>query len=265
MRFKKNFLHNYLINAPMALAIERSLECNIFSEQEFIPPILDIGCGDGLFAHILFDGTINTGVDFNAKELKRAKSFKIYDEIINCHADKIPKDDSSYNTIFSNSVLEHIPNLKSVLSEVYRLLAPGGNFYVTVPTEKFDRFTILYQLFSLLHLSTAAQNYRRFFNKFWKHYNHYKIEKWEAIFKQAGFKVITSKEYGSKVLCLINDFLVPLALVSFVVKKILNKWIIFRRLRGVYIYPFYFIISNIIKRYENGSQRGLIFFSLAKE
>jgi len=249
----------------MALAVERSWECNILAEQKFTAPVLDIGCGDGLFAYILFNGTIDTGIDSNPRELKRAKSLKTYHELINCYANKIPKDDGSYKTIYSNSVLEHIPNLKSVLSEAYRLLASGGNFYVTVPTEKFDRFTIPYQLLSFLHLSAAAQNYRRFFNKFWKHYNHYEIEKWKAIFKQAGFKVITSREYGSKILCLIDDFLMPFAFVSLIIKRIFNKWILFRPLRRFYIFPFYLVLRAFIRRYKNEGDKGLVFFALSKD
>jgi len=32
----------------MALAIERSLECELLSQQSFSRPILDLGCSDGL-------------------------------------------------------------------------------------------------------------------------------------------------------------------------------------------------------------------------
>ena len=56
MRFKDNFLLNYLKKAPVPLAVERSLECEILSRQEFVRPILDIGCGEGIFASVLFRG-----------------------------------------------------------------------------------------------------------------------------------------------------------------------------------------------------------------
>ena len=48
--FNDNFLCNYLIDAPTPLAIERSWECILFSQEELKTPILDIGCGDGIFA-----------------------------------------------------------------------------------------------------------------------------------------------------------------------------------------------------------------------
>lgn len=53
--------------------------------------------------------------------------------------------------------------------------------------------------------------------------------------------------------------------ISYIIKSIFNRWIILRRLRRIYIYPFYSIVKSIIRRYENGPQGGLIFFSLTKE
>jgi len=264
MKFKKNFLLNYLTNAPMALGIERFLECEILSQQEFIPPILDIGCGDGLFAHILFDERIDIGVEPNLKELKRAKSFNAYRELINSSGEQIPKNDRFYNTIFANSTLEHIQNLQPVLREVHRLLASSGKFYVTVPTNMFDKFTVMYQILSFLRLKKFAEKYKKFFNKFWKQYHHYKKEDWEEIFIDAGFKIIEFREYDSKIICLINDFLVPFAFLPFITKKLLNRWIISKRIRKVYICPFYLLARALIGRYRNG-QNGLIFFFLMKE
>ena len=63
MKFKNNFLYNYLKEAPVALSVERSLECEILSNQEFKYPILDLGCGEGVFANMLFDEKIDVGID----------------------------------------------------------------------------------------------------------------------------------------------------------------------------------------------------------
>jgi SAM-dependent methyltransferase len=265
MKFKKDFLFNYLTEAPAALAIERSLECEILSKQDFQRSILDIGCGDGLLAFILFDEKIDVGIEPNEKELERAKEYGMYKELIQCHGNDIPKETGSFNTIFSNSVLEHIPELQPVLKEVHRLLAPEGRFYITVPTDMFDKYSILYQLLSLFRLNNLAERYREFFNKFWKHFHCYKKEDWEKIWRDSGFEVIESKEYNSKIICLINDFLVPFAFLSFIAKKIINRWIISPNLRKIYIYPFYLIVRDLIKRYEDGKKEGIIFFSLKKK
>ena len=223
MRFKQNFLYNYLQEAPIALAVERSLECAILSKQAFPRPILDIGCGEGLFSFILFAEKIDLGIEPDARELERAKEYGAYQELLQCYGDQIPRPDGSFATIFSNSVLEHIPQLRPVLAEAYRLLRSGGRFYLTVPTDMFDKYSVLYQLLSLFRLNLLAENYRRFFNKFWKHFNYHQRAEWEEIFRASGFKIVETKEYDSKVGCLFNDFLAPFALLSFILKKTTNR------------------------------------------
>ena len=63
--------------------------------------------------------------------------------------EKIPYQDSSVDLVVSNSALEHIKDYKSVVNEVYRILKPGGYFYLSVPSfcmrhHKYDyhRWTI---------------------------------------------------------------------------------------------------------------------------
>jgi len=264
MRFKNNFLENYMVEAPIPLAVERSLECEILSKQDFDRPILDLGCGEGMFAYILFDEKIDVGIDPNSRELERARKYGMYHELIQCSGNEIPKESGTFNTILSNSVLEHIPTLKPVLWEAYRLLSDKGKFYITVPTNLFDHYTIGYQLFSFMKLHKLAEKYRNFFNRFWNHYNYYSKDKWEALFRECGFKVVNSQEYDSKPICMLNDFLVPFALPRFLMKKTINRWVLFRRIRRIYIYPFYLFAKYLIKRCENGKQGGIIFFSLSK-
>jgi len=40
MRFKENFLKNYLNEATIPLAYERAFECEILSSQEYLRPML---------------------------------------------------------------------------------------------------------------------------------------------------------------------------------------------------------------------------------
>lgn len=264
MKFKNDFLYNYLLKAPLPLAIERSLECEILSRQKFSGPVLDIGCGDGLFAYILFKDKVDTGIEPNGRELECAKKSNIYQELVKCLGDKIPKENESYNTIYTNSTLEHIQDIGSVLEEAFRLLAENGRFYVTVPTDLFDRYTIIYRLLSFCRLRKSADRYRKFFNRFWKHYHFLNKEGWENLFSKYGFKIVESKEYDSKTVCLLNAFLAPFSLFSLLIKKTFNKWVILERVRGIYIYPFYLFVKYLIKRCEDGKRGGIIFFSLTK-
>ena len=248
----------------MALAIERSLECEILSQQSFSRPILDLGCGDGLFARVLFSENVDTGIDSDQEEVERARCYAIYNELITCGGDRIPKDDESYHTVFSNSVLEHIPDLDPVLREVNRLLAPGGRFYVTVPTDRFEFYSAGARLLHGLGLNGLAKRYRALYNRIWRHYNVYDKAGWQARFQMAGFKVVDVHSYDPPAICLINDLLVPLALPSLLFKKILHRWIISATLRRLYLGAVYGFARWATRRFDTDQGGGLILFHLTK-
>ncbi len=107
MIFKTDFLYNYIKEAPLPLAIERTFECKILARQEFIHPILDIGCGEGIFAYVLFNENIDVGIDPDKKELKRALNYGMYKELINCFGDNIDKPDKFFKTILK---FHHVVN-----------------------------------------------------------------------------------------------------------------------------------------------------------
>lgn len=265
MIFNKDILLNYLLEVPLPLAIERWFECEIYKTKEFKRPILDIGCGEGIFAHILFGEKVDVGIDPNIKELQRAKSYSAYNELIECFGNKIPKPDNYFKTIFTNSVLEHIPDIDSVLREANRLLASDGRMYVTIPTDYFDRYSLIYQLLSFLGLTNFSEKYRQNFNKFWKHFHFYNKAKWGTVFIRNGFKVVSHREYADKNICLFNDFLAPLCFFSFITKKIFNRWFLIKPLRLVFAKIEAVIFSRYLrKHFMNDTNCGLIFFELAK-
>jgi SAM-dependent methyltransferase len=267
MKFKTDFFARYITIAPLPLAIERSWECEIQSAQNFQPPILDIGCGEGIFAWNLVDEKIDVGIDPNARELERAKNFELYGELIACFGNAIPKPDKSFQTIFSNSVMEHIPEIEPVLREAHRLLKDDGTVYLTLPTDKFDHYSWGSLICSTLGLSGAAARYRRFFNNFWQHYHYYPRAQWEAMFDRNGFKVKDSFEYGSKAQCLFNDFASPFCGIAFIIKKLTNHWFLFPALRAVttrLIHVPLFSDYARLKKQPTG-EGGLIFFALEKK
>ena len=79
MKFNNNYFINYLKETPVPLAYERAFECYILSKQKFKRPILDLGCGDGIFAKMLFDEKIESGLDPLSYELKYAKRTNKYE------------------------------------------------------------------------------------------------------------------------------------------------------------------------------------------
>lgn len=260
-------LLNYISCAPLPLAFERTLECRIYSRFQFQRPILDLGCGDGLFAKILFADKIEIGVDPNPRELERARDLGIYEEVIQCSGDAVPKLSGSCNTIFSNSVLEHIPDLQPVLSEMHRLLAPRGKVFVTVPLDRFEDYSVINQLLTILKLDQAAAGYRRFFNRFWKHYHCYSLKEWEQLFEKSGFRVLEAHEYDPKSICLLNDLLAPFSIVGFLCKRLTNRWTWVPWLRRLAFYPICLIAKGFFQSVDvdKDAKGGLVFLALTKD
>jgi SAM-dependent methyltransferase len=260
VRVRSDFLRRYLSLAPTPLALERAHECALLAAQRFERPVLDIGCGDGTFASILFDEAVDLGIDPDRRELSAARRTRAYRELLPCLGSAIPRADGSFRTIFSNSVLEHIPDVEAVCREARRLLAPDGRFYATVPTDNFERYNVGHEGLRALGLEGAAAAWRGAFNSFWRHFHAYDRAGWTALFARCGLEVVEAREYCSRAVCLLNDALVPLAGGSFLLKKALNRWVVSPTARA----PFAWAASRALEPLvmPEAPRGGLIFFHL---
>lgn len=97
--------------------------------------ILELGCGTGSMwtdhLHLLSGGARLTLTDFSAGMLETAKANLRSDDITFQQVDiqNIPFPDASFDVVIANMMLYHVPDLHQGLSEVRRVLKPGGKFY----------------------------------------------------------------------------------------------------------------------------------------
>jgi SAM-dependent methyltransferase len=260
--FRNNFLRRYLDLAPGALAVERAVECGILKEQEFVRPILDIGCGDGIFAAILFDEKLDTGIDLDPAEVARADKLDAYHELLVCPGDRIPKPDQAFNTILSNSVIEHIPDLMPVLKEAHRLLAPNGQLFLTIPTDRLEHNSLPARIFGLIGADGLEARYGSFHNRFWQHYNVHSRAGWRELFATAGFQVDDERLYASPNFSSFYDLLMPFALPSIAAKRLCGRWFLLPGLRRYYAGLVYGLIVGIYRRFKRETGSSLVFYAL---
>lgn len=229
----RDFVAEYASLAPLALALERSLECQILSRYAFERPVLDLGCGDGCFVEVLFGRGchIEHGLDPDPTELERARRRGVYGRLHQAYGDAIPLADASVATVITNSTLEHIPDLDPVLREMRRVVVPGGSVFASVPTHLFDRYAFASRTLEAFGLRSLAARFRRFYDRFWRHYHFYPPSEWVARFEAAGFRVVEVVEYGSPTRCTIHDLLVPPALPAYLVKRARGRYFMVPRLR----------------------------------
>jgi SAM-dependent methyltransferase len=148
MTISADLLSEFVARYPAqpATAFLRSIEIDYLA-QSMRPAMkdgalgLDLGCGDGILTDILFERIGVTpnlvGVDIDPLETEAAASYAFFDRIHTVAAQAIPEPDATFDYAFSNSVLEHIPDLDGVMTEVARTLKPGGRFWFTVPGPNF--------------------------------------------------------------------------------------------------------------------------------
>lgn len=113
--------------------------------------VLDVGCGEGVFiARVVKTyGANGTGVDISRTSLATAKRwgstrlrsvqasrlrFQVAD------ATQLPFPDKSFNYVLSFDVLEHIRDQSKALSEMVRVLKPGGSLLIYT-INKNQRYT----------------------------------------------------------------------------------------------------------------------------
>lgn len=228
---KIDYLRGFLEIAPISLALERAIELRILSKLKFKKPLLDLGCGEGLFAKFLFQGKVDVGLDILEVEVEHAKKSGVYKKVLVGDATSLPFKNEIFSTILSNSTLEHILGLERVLRECYRVLKPGGRLIITVPTPYYQKFFFYSRIFRFLGLPILANFYEKIVNKVFNHHNVFLKSIWEKKLNKAGFKVKQSFYYLPKKVVILNDLLYPASLSSLITKKLWGVWSIFPTVR----------------------------------
>jgi ubiquinone/menaquinone biosynthesis C-methylase UbiE len=104
--------------------------------------VLEVGCGRGFYLKTLKTIWPNldiTGIDINQKYLDIARKFLGNSDVklINGDATRLPFKDNSFDRIIATEILEHIPDDKKAIAEMYRVLKPDGIAMVTVPNKNY--------------------------------------------------------------------------------------------------------------------------------
>jgi ubiquinone/menaquinone biosynthesis C-methylase UbiE len=106
--------------------------------------VLDLGCGAGAFTQVAADAGAASvvGVDVAEAALVRARAAHPDLEFRLAPFDgPLPLDDAALDLVWCSEVIEHVADTAVWLSEVRRVLAPGGRLLLTTPAH--DRLRLL--------------------------------------------------------------------------------------------------------------------------
>jgi len=203
----KTFLRKIFYNA--ATLNRKNIQNFLKFNDEAV--LLDLGCDDGEFTVSLAEklkcNTIH-GVEIVPEriELSERKGIIVKNFDLN---GRFEYNNESFDIIHANQVIEHIYNSDNFLSEIHRILKPGG--FAIISTENASSWCNIFacllgwQIFSLTNFSNKKQGIGNPFSihrgenpelSSWNHVRIYNIRGLKEYFEAFGFKVEQIKGAG---------------------------------------------------------------------
>lgn len=214
----RDHLWQQLCDLPYFRALLRAIEARFYKDLPIAAPVLDLGSGDGLFAQQTFTRPIDVGID----PFYSPTFGKIYREgylaLSTAEGAHMPFADASFQTIISNSVLEHIPDIEPVIAECYRVLKPGGTMLFCSPSDHFTDWFV--------GAKFLGDAYRNWFNKIARHHHCDSPEAWAARLSKHGLSVERSWYYFSPRALRILEIGHFLGVPNLLSKIVLGKWVL---------------------------------------
>jgi ubiquinone/menaquinone biosynthesis C-methylase UbiE len=182
-----NFFEKALLNNPVRGWIFRNFEARRLLKAGGKTRgglALEIGCGHGLGAEVILDAfkadhvhafDLDPDMIKGARRKLRPRSEKV-DLWIGDVTD-IPVLNNSYDNLFDFGAIHHVLNWRNALKEAYRILKPGGRFYIEEILEKY----IVHPIFR--RLLDHPQHDR---------FDHYRLKK---ALEQSGFTIVYSDQF----------------------------------------------------------------------
>lgn len=124
--------------------------------EKFFGRTLELGCGIGyqsaflskISGEVVATDLAEEDMAAHAPGMKQAFELHKLLKINNvkfqaCSAEQLPFQNESFDLIYSSHVLEHIPDINKALSEMSRVLKPGGIFFCVTPVSFEKVYSII--------------------------------------------------------------------------------------------------------------------------
>lgn len=190
--YLSDFLRRYWFAPPVALW--RSIEAKTLATLDFPAPMLDFGCGDGLYTEAIFGRQPGIfGNDIAAAELPGARDSGVYQHGVQfADGHHLPYPDGFFGSVYSNSVVEHIPDPQNVLPELSRVMRKDGLIVFTVPS---DKFRALLHGYRTAPSKETAEAYAQSVDAKFAHFHYHTADEWRVLFAQVGIRLTEARYY----------------------------------------------------------------------
>ena len=145
---KMNSLEKLAMNNPFRAKIQRDVEMPLLESlggRLEGKTVLEIGCGRGIGTELILErlGAAKViATDYDEDMLRRArKRLGHYDaerlEVKAADATALKYEDQAFDAVFNFAAIHHIPVWQTAISEIHRVLRPGGRFYFQEVTARW--------------------------------------------------------------------------------------------------------------------------------
>lgn len=131
-------------NIPIERQTEKHIEKSHLERYKYVAQylrhgdvVLDVGCGSGYGSQMLLDTKKCRVVAADISETAIARTEKIKRENLKViHTDIMQFSSESYDKIIAFELVEHVEKDKELVAHLYDLLKPGGELFLSVPSNK---------------------------------------------------------------------------------------------------------------------------------
>jgi len=142
--------------------------------------LLDVGCGEGLFAGALLQAGLQVvAVDVADAALRRARERVAgLDARLIPFTGSWPLEDASFDVVWSGETIEHVADTAPWLAEIRRVLRPGGRLLLTTPN---------HGPLTRLSLALSSRAFERHFDPLGEHLRFYTRRSLTGLLHGLGF------------------------------------------------------------------------------
>lgn len=236
----------YFPYTPAALCIKECARLTALRRHACPGPILDVGCGDGLFASIAFRDVEAWGIDIDAMEGRWAAASQAYSQVVLGDVTKAQLPASFFETCVANCSLEHVPRLDLALQNIRNSLRPGGRIFMFVPNRDWAKYLLSYRVLSAIGATGLASTLRDAIDTQFKHHHLYDADGWRRVVADAGFEIdAVEPALSTATTVAFEAFLLP-SFAGFINKHLTTRWTNFPSVRRALGLPVYALAKAIL-------------------
>ncbi len=238
----------YFPHTPTALCIKECARLSAIRRYACPGPILDVGCGDGLFARIAFDDAEVWGIDIDAAEGRWAAASQAYAQIVLGDVTRASLPRAFFETCVANCSLERVPRIDLALKNIYSALSPGGTAYLFVPSADWASHLNSARWAARLGVPALGAAIQNAIDRQFRHHHLYDAAGWRDVVARSGLRVLEVEPVLSTASTVAFEaFLLP-SLLGLLNKKLTTRWTNFPPARRWFAEPVYRAVKALMER-----------------